>query len=299
LWWRASGDLDWGIVRLTTSGALDNTFNGDGKRNISFDLTATNRSDIPNAVVIGVDGKISIGGLAYDGALNVSRVGLARLNIDGSFDTSFCATSCNFMSTYTTINNGRRVIYYGNDTPATRDSLVSMAINNATGELLTTGTTFSTGTPEVGYVQKFLSNGNWSNETVSLGGVAGSSIRMGGVHWANPNSGTSNVIITGASGPNQEFFFAQRFDSVLAPTTNWGVVGPSNSVLIWTGAAAGGFGDVGDDSPTISSIDSAGRVLVGGGYKVAATTDPYSLTVSRLTFNGAPPTDAVFKNSFE
>jgi uncharacterized delta-60 repeat protein len=286
-----TGDTDYGIARINTNGSLDASFDGDGKRQISFDLAATLRIDSATAVVIGSDGKLSIGGLALDGSLSVTRVGLARLNSDGSYDTSFCPTACNFMSTYTGINNGRRVIYYGSDTPARSDSLEAMSLN-AAGELLTAGTTPGSG-ETFGYVQKFNSSGNWTNETTTQGGTgAGGRVYIGGVHWSN-----GLVVLTGASGPNEEFFFAQRFDAVLAPSPNWGFIGPGNSVYLWS--ASNGLGDIGDNRPAISSIDPGSRILAGGIYKAAALTDPYSATIARFTYNGTPPGNAIFASGFE
>lgn len=293
---RASvGDTDFGIVRLTDNGLLDTSFDTDGKRAVLFDLAATLRLDAATSVVVEGNGRITVGGIAVDGALGVSRIGLARLNVNGSFDTSFCPTTCNYMSTYTAINNGRRVIFYGNDTPAQADSLVAMAVNSA-GILLTAGTTPGTG-ETLGYVQRFDASGNWAAEVATSGGVSGSRVYVGGVHWTRPDLADSNVVLTGVSGPNEEFFFAQRFDSLLNASANWGSIGPGNSVYLWT--AGNGFGDVGDNRPAQSSIDPSGRILVGGIYKPAALTDPYSATIARLTYNGAVAGNALFANGFE
>ncbi len=214
-----------------------------------------------------------------------------RVNLSYGYDASFCPGSRNYMSTYTGINSGRRVIYYGSDTPARADSLAAMSIN-AAGELLTAGTTPGSG-ETLGYVQKFNGSGNWTNETSSQGGAgAGGNVYVGGVHWSN-----GLVVLTGASGPNEEFFFAQRFDGVLAPSTAWGFVGPGNSVYLWN--AGSGFGDVGDNRPAISSIDPGSRILAGGIYKASTLGDPYSATIARFTYNGAPTTNAIFANGFE
>ena len=66
------------IVRLNADGSLDNTFNVDG----------TGPSALVNAITIQSDGKILIGGgfTTYNGT---ARNRIARLNADGSLDTSF------------------------------------------------------------------------------------------------------------------------------------------------------------------------------------------------------------------
>ena len=291
---RASADdIDFGSARLLGNGALDTSFNGSGKRVTFFDLATTSRSDLASTVVIGSNGLINIGGRAFDGGLNVWRIGLVRLTDAGAPDVTFCPGSCNFMGTYNAINNGRRVIFYGNDVPAVSDSISAMSIN-AVGELVTAGTTPGVG-ETLGYVQKFDTAGNWLAEVATQGGLGGQ-VWIGGVHWTQPGTPDSNVVLTGVSGPNEEFFFAQRFDSALFPTANWGALGPSNSVYPWT--ASGDFGDMGDNRPGRSSIDSAGRVLVGGQFKSGSLSNPYSSTASRLTYNGSVAIE-VFKNSFE
>ena len=69
------------VVRLTTTGALDTSFSGDGIH--AFDLGASNRDRL-RALKLQSNGKIVVGGFN-----NTKDWGLARLNTDGSMDTSF------------------------------------------------------------------------------------------------------------------------------------------------------------------------------------------------------------------
>ena len=78
-----------GIARLNSDGSLDPSFNpGSGIPGVRTGLGL-------NALVLQPDGKILIGGFfsKYDG---VSRHGIARLNSDGSLDTSFDARTKEF-----------------------------------------------------------------------------------------------------------------------------------------------------------------------------------------------------------
>ena len=89
-------------------------------------------------------------------------------------------------------------------------------------------------------------------------------------------------------------------NSALVATPNWGSAGPNNSVALY--AATGGIGDTnGMDLPAQSSVDSAGRILLGGSYLSGNTNaPPYSITIAR--FRGGfttPPVDPIFKNGFE
>ncbi|HEV2691025.1 MAG TPA: hypothetical protein VGV35_20860, partial [Bryobacteraceae bacterium] len=76
-----SGVGDWGIVRLTTSGALDTTFNSTGKK--IFDWGG---DDWANGVVVQDSGKIVVVGFES------GTSAMARFNTDGSLDTSFGAS---------------------------------------------------------------------------------------------------------------------------------------------------------------------------------------------------------------
>lgn len=82
---RTGGNDDFAIVRLTTSGALDTTFNATGKVLIS---TATN-DDAAAAVAVQPDGKVVAAGYALGANRDVAVV---RLNANGTADTSFNTT---------------------------------------------------------------------------------------------------------------------------------------------------------------------------------------------------------------
>lgn len=291
-----TGDFDFGIARFTVNGAPDPGFGGgDGKLTTHFDLGSGLRYDRALAVAIGSDGRITVAGTAYDSAVSVTRIALARLTDTGTLDSSFCPASCNFMGSYTGIHSGRRVIFYGSDTPARSDQVAAISLRND-GALLIAGTTPGTG-ETLGYIMRLAANGNWTNEVATQGGTgAGGTVFVGGVHSMQPSNPSSDIVLTGSSGPNEEFFFAQRFDALLFPVANWGTIGPSSSVYLWT--AGGAFGDVGDNRPGRSAVDAQGRVLVGGRYKVNLPTNPYSAVAARLTSTDPVAAD-IFKNGFE
>ncbi|HMY73238.1 MAG TPA: Ig-like domain-containing protein, partial [Blastocatellia bacterium] len=86
----ASSQRQIAIVRLTSSGQLDTTFNGDGKLNVDFtDLSAT-ADDRGTAVAIrgtGTGRKIVVGG--WTKVSGVSRMLLIQLDNSGNLDTGF------------------------------------------------------------------------------------------------------------------------------------------------------------------------------------------------------------------
>lgn len=78
-----NGSDRWAIVRVTPSGQLDSTFDGDGKVVTSFG----SGNDNANSVEIQPDGKIVVGGDVQ--SIGNGDFGLARYHSDGSLDTAF------------------------------------------------------------------------------------------------------------------------------------------------------------------------------------------------------------------
>lgn len=80
---------DFGVARYTTAGALDSTFDGDGKAmyNLS-DIPAGAGGDQAESVLIQPDGKIVVVGKVQNGASNYDW-GILRLDPNGSKDLGF------------------------------------------------------------------------------------------------------------------------------------------------------------------------------------------------------------------
>ena len=80
----------WGVARYNEDGTLDTTFGGDGV--VETPTLDGHHSLIASAVVIQSDGKIVVGGNAFDESgqfVTNYRLGLARYNADGTLDTEF------------------------------------------------------------------------------------------------------------------------------------------------------------------------------------------------------------------
>lgn len=84
------GNYDMLVMRLNADGSPDTSFGGSGSVVVPFDLGGSN-VDIAKAVIEDADGKLVIAGYAYvnDGLDQQNDVAVARLNTDGSLDTSF------------------------------------------------------------------------------------------------------------------------------------------------------------------------------------------------------------------
>lgn len=102
-----NADSDTGIVRYTSSGALDKTFGSRGK--VIIDLAALQGNpggyDNPEAVVIQPDGKIVVTGIVYVSQY-VHHLFVARFNSSGSIDTTFGASGMTVIATPDTISYG-------------------------------------------------------------------------------------------------------------------------------------------------------------------------------------------------
>lgn len=84
-------DLDMGVARFNADMTLDASFggNGDGARTIAFDQGGDN-FDKAVAVAVQNDRKIVVAGIVRSGGGSASTdAAIARLNADGSLDTSF------------------------------------------------------------------------------------------------------------------------------------------------------------------------------------------------------------------
>jgi uncharacterized delta-60 repeat protein len=79
-----TGAANFALVRYKSDGALDTTFDGDGK--VSTDFSSTDEQ--VNAVAIQADGKVVAAGY-INIASGYSDFALARYNADGSLDSSF------------------------------------------------------------------------------------------------------------------------------------------------------------------------------------------------------------------
>jgi uncharacterized delta-60 repeat protein len=76
---------DFAIARLTSSGALDTSFDTDGKKLTNF----VSSPDEAHGVIVQPDGKILVGGWAYNTDTNTYDFALARYSSTGVPDATF------------------------------------------------------------------------------------------------------------------------------------------------------------------------------------------------------------------
>lgn len=282
----STNDRDFGIARLRVDGSLDTFFMGTGKRRIPFDLSSSNTD---RAIAVqATSNLIYIAGTATDNG--VTRLAFARLLNSGSYNTTFCPGACTEQGTYSAIHSGRRVIFYGQQAD-TDDFLVSASVNLSSMEWVYAGIRRGPApsfTSEI-FVQKLAANGDYANETLSTGGFDLPPYGVGGVRWVDQNNAASNIVLTGVSGGL--LFFAQGMINTLEGIPNWGGASPDSSYLIYDQGSNAGL------LPAQPSIDSAGRVLLGGSFR-EGDTDAYSVHIARIAPTGSPA-QGIFRNGFE
>lgn len=288
-----TGDIDFAIARLLGSdGSLDTSFSSGGKTTAFFDLGTTLRIDQANAVAIGNNGKIVVGGVAYDSAISRLRPVLLQLNANGSPDTTFCNGSCNLNANYNAINNGRRVYYFGSLT-AHSDELLSLDVA-ANGDIVIAGTTYSDdGSVRKAAVARFDTLGTQTAETLEPG--LGANGRFSSVRFAD-GPGT-RVIAAGDSGPGPNYFMLQAFNSTLAFDNSYGNCLTGNSGFCFIGSS--GIGDDGPNAAAYLGLDARGRPLFTGTYRIASDPNLSHILIQRFSNDFGPLPDRIFRHGFQ
>lgn len=89
-----SNSYRFAVARLKTNGDLDDTFNQNGAQpgTVVTKVDNLDIDDLAYSVAIDQDGKIVLAGYVNDG-FGMYKLGLARLNTDGSLDTTFNSSS--------------------------------------------------------------------------------------------------------------------------------------------------------------------------------------------------------------
>lgn len=82
-WNDGNNRSDFIVIRLNADGSLDTSFNGTGKLTIAFGTG----EDVAESIALQSDGKILVAGYSFTGSY--TDFSLARINIDGTLDTTF------------------------------------------------------------------------------------------------------------------------------------------------------------------------------------------------------------------
>jgi uncharacterized delta-60 repeat protein len=239
------------FVSYSQPGSLDATFGTGGKRYIS--MGGLPLSDIVTSTTIQSDGKILIGGYAYD--LTTYGFALCRLKTDGSLDGSFGV-------------DGKVITSFGNY----EDKALGMVIQ-PDGKIILVGVTYNSTNNDVAMV-RYNTNGTLDNSF----GVSGKVVTPLGT---NNDCGyavalqTNGKIVVGGSVYN-----GSNYDFALMRYNSNGFL---DNTFGSGGIATTDFGISTDEIYTIA-IQNDGKI-VAAGYTLQGTF--YSIALARYNSNGS------------
>ncbi len=245
---------DFAVARLTSVGALDTSFDGDGKQTIDFGAT----TDFGQSVAVDSYDNVLVAGYTYQGGASGYDYGVARLTSSGALDPSFDG-------------DGRQTI----DFDGTEDIGRSVAVDRQNNVLVAGQTTQGGGGSNFG-VARLTSTGALDasfdgdgKQVIDFGGTSdyGNSVAV---------DGQNNVLVAG-----QTVQGATGYDFGVARLTATGALDTS---FDGDGKQTIDFGS--HDYGSSVTEDSQGTVLVAGRtYQGIATG--WDFGVARLTSTGA------------
>ncbi|MEO5558984.1 MAG: hypothetical protein ABIO49_04370 [Dokdonella sp.] len=261
------GDSDMGVTRLLSSGALDSQFSGDGKATVAFDLGAVgSRGDIAVRCALQSDGKIVAAGRAPVDS-TATRTAVARLNTDGSRDTSFNGS-------------GTATIDFG---PAGMSSLAFDVKIQPDGRILLTGAA-SPGGSAISWVLARLTASGQPDLTFGNGGIL---FFDPGVISYQAYEGLSSTVLSDGSiitaGVMALTPALTNYDYGIFKLTPSGTLDTSfgdNGGKVIPFDLGGGFAD----APVKIVEDGQGRLLAAGFS--SGGSQPYTISLARLTHDG-------------
>ena len=262
----STGDTDaFEVVRYNANGTLDTSFDHDGKVTFNFGTFISDGYHV-SAIAIQGDGKIVVGGIVRRGSIAVEsdEFALARLNTNGSLDTSFDG-------------DGKKTISFGND-----DTLSSLLIRGTT--ILAVGTSGG-GSPASKVAIAAITNTGGMDNTFNADGKF-TAVFPGDTYStarAALVQSDGKIVIVGAGGVNENSpldLEMARFNANGGEDTTFGAAHNG-----WVKADLGGSYDFGFG--VITSVD--GGLIVGGASGNLGGTSEQFLGYSA---NGVP--DATF-----
>ncbi len=279
----------YGITRLNTDGTIDTTFNSGTGLNSGTDI-----GRYIQTTKIQSDGKIIIGGdfISYNG---IARNHIARLNTDGTLDTSFNpGTGANIRVVDTSIQSDGKIIIGGYFTSYNGTARNQIARLNIDGTL---DTTFNPGT---GANNAITTTSIQSDGKIIIGGdftsyngtVINRIARLNTIGTLdttfNPGIGANNTVKTTSIQSDGKIIIGGDFTSYSGNVRNRIVrinVNGSIDTTFNAGVATNASGTV-----QATTIQSDGKIIIGGDFLGYGNQARYKL--ARLNNDGT--NDATF-----
>ncbi|QEL20259.1 FG-GAP-like repeat-containing protein [Limnoglobus roseus] len=255
------GDFDFGVARLTAAGALDQTFDGDGRASVEFDLGGSN-ADTAAAVALGNGEKIVVVGSVVVGTAGDVDIGVARFNTDGSLDTTFG-------------DSGK--LSLGFDLGGTKqDKAAGVTINRLTGDIVVAATVDSAtaGDTDIG-VARLTTDGSL-DPSFSADGRAVASFDRGGA-----NADTAAGVTQDARG---RILVVGSIDTATANDRDFGVARLTATTGLANDLLVGGTAD----GQAINYVPAGSGFAKSGGAAGADLTASVRPVVADLNGDGVP-----------
>ncbi len=239
------------VLRFMPNGQLDKSFDKDGIVGISFPGFLESAQAL--SVVVQQDGKIVVAGESGEAGHESPSFAIARLNANGSLDTTF---GSEMLVRQKLVHTGMEKIDFGDDSFAVAVALdTSGGLNNP--KIVVAGG-FDSGPATKMEIIRLNSNGSLDTSFDQDGKVAFSlptdnDILATGVVVQN----TGKVVVTGYAGPSSgknEVFVALRLNKNGSIDNSFGGRG--------NGISSAGFG--GDDEANSLTVGLNGRLFLGG-----------------------------------
>lgn len=252
---------DFALARLNADGSLDNTFDGDGKKTISFVGNSSSVAaafEVLNAIDLQADNKIVVAGQASNGSN--ADFGVARMNPDGSLDGTFDGDGLALIPIGSAFDGATAV-----DVQSDGKIMLAGFATNGTFSEIALARLNANGSPDGSF-------GSGGKVITSIGGATGEIFGL-----ATQSDG--KVVVAGR-WKNGSFYDV----IVLRYNTN----GTLDTSFDADGMAITTLG-AGDDSGSSIQIAPDGKILVAGSYNNGTNTD---FALLRYLPNGA--LDSVF-----
>ena len=225
------GENTYGLVRLTTAGAPDTTFDGDGYATPSF-VPAGANSEIAFGVAVQADGRILLAGsVLRDNAMPTESI-IARFKTNGALDDTF--------------GIGMTGFFYGRSQPTSNDSCESVTVARD-GKILAACSGDDGGPHPVAV--RLLANGQLDPTFGPQAGYSPIALMGGSAHDIHELA-DGRLLVTGATAGGQ--FFIVRLQSDGTIDTSFG---PNGTVLVALAKVNGGR----------SALDASERLVFAGG----------------------------------
>lgn len=267
---------DFFVARFTADGILDTSFSFDGKQTIDFDGGAG--GDICTAIALQTDGKIVVAGITYTGQSQPGDFAIARLNSDGTLDTSTFGAG-----------TGKTIVGFdlGGDN---EDDAFSVAIQSD-GKIVVAGsaTTASNGKD---FAVVRLDTGGTRDPSFNFTGKVTVGFNLAGSTTKNDVAtgvaidAAGNIVLGGRAdnGANDNDFALARLLPNGTLDSNFDADGRATIAF-----DLGGAGGSNDDQAFAMTIQRDGKIVLAGASDTSSSSTPnYDMAVVRVQPDGSP-----------